>query len=169
MSGISKSRQAEVVELGLETSPRHEMNPPSSVETFEHRVAGLTIDLVPLKDPQERLAWLIRRIPSRPVILETTRRRDECLVPGCASRFWLECRLEGGVCRFSCDSDSAILRSLGALLCEVYDGLLPGQVVNHEPDFLRTLGILNPLTENRRRTVQRLRRVMRDFAQAADA
>jgi cysteine desulfuration protein SufE len=143
------------------------MNLPSSTETCLERLARITADLAPLKDPQERLAWLMRRAPTRPVILDACRRRDECLVPGCASRFWLDCRHEDGRCRFSCDSDSAILRSLGALLCECYDDLAPEEVFQGEPEFLRAMGILNLLTENRRRTVQRLREVIRGFAKAA--
>lgn len=138
-----------------------------STDHYLERVTRLTADLAPLKDPQERLAWLLRRAPCRPVFLEIARRRDEWLVPGCASRFWLECRLNEGCCGFACDSDSAILRSLGALLCDCYDGLAPKEVLDHEPEFLRAMGILGPLTENRRRTVQRLREVMRDFAGAA--
>lgn len=143
------------------------MNPPSSSESFESRVARLSQNLALLRDPQERLAWLMHRPPVPQVLLAVEQRRDDHLVPGCASRFWLACSIGEGRCHFACDSDSAILRSLGALLCETYDGFSPEEVAAREPEFLYRLGILDPLTENRRRTARRLRERMRDFANAS--
>ncbi|MBL9138519.1 MAG: SufE family protein [Verrucomicrobiales bacterium] len=145
------------------------MNPLRSTSSFEDRVSLLTQELTSLRDPQERLAWLIRRPSAPQVLLDAGGRQNDHLVPGCASRFWLACTYADGRCHFACDSDSAILRSLGALLCEVYNDLAPTEIVNQEPDFLRRLGILDPLSENRRRTVQRLRERLRDFAKAAVA
>lgn len=131
--------------------------------SFAAREARLRAELGAVPDPQQRLAWVVdraRRVPPLPAEWRTNDR----LVPGCAARLWMVARREGALCRFAADSDSAILKAMALLLCELYDGLPPEDVRGGEPGFLADCGLLAQLTENRRRTVARVREFIRDAA-----
>ncbi len=134
---------------------------------FESRQNALLHCLGALRDPQQRLAWVVDQARQRPPF-PAAWRTPERLVPGCAARLWLHPWLETPppLCRFAVDSDSAILKAFAALICDLYDGLSPDQVVSREPDVLHRAGLLTQLTENRQRTILRVRAVLRDFAQA---
>lgn len=133
---------------------------------FESRQTALVNHLGALRDPQQRLAWVVDQARQR-TPFPAAWRTPERLVPGCAARLWLHAWFETPPphCRFAVDSDSAILKAFAALICDLYDGLSPDQVVSHEPDVLHRAGLLTQLTENRQRTILRVRAVLRDFAQ----
>jgi len=133
--------------------------------TFAERHAMLESALLAMRDPQERLAWVVERARARPGFPPECR-VDSHRVPGCAARLWLLATTENGRCRFACDSDSAMLKAMAGLLTDLYDGLPREEVVTCEPAFLGRTGLLGQLTENRRRTVLRVREAMRDHAGA---
>ncbi len=135
------------------------------IQSFERRHAAVLAAFDRLRDPQERLAWVVEQARLRPAF-NPEWRRDEFLVRGCAARLWVHRRMEHGRCRFACDSDSAILKALGGLLCALYDDLPPEEVEACTPDFLGSSRLLDQLSENRRRTVLRIREVIREFALA---
>jgi cysteine desulfuration protein SufE len=143
------------------------MTPTPGLERgFEARHNELRTTLGGLRDPQERLAWVVERSRSRPS-MPTEARTDARLVPGCAARLWLMAEVQHGRCRFACDSDSAILKAAAGLLCELYDGLPPDAVEHGEPTALADCGLMSQLTENRRRTILRVREAIRAFAAGA--
>jgi cysteine desulfuration protein SufE len=131
---------------------------------FQSRHAALLASLQALRDPQERLSWVVAQARRHPAY-NPADRTDDRLVPGCAARLWSRASFENGRCRFAIDSDSAILKAMAGLLCMLYDGLTPEEVAAHEPAFLEQADLLRQLTENRRRTILRVRDVMRAFAQ----
>jgi cysteine desulfuration protein SufE len=139
------------------------MTMPLSGDTFDDRHSSLLQALRGIADPQARLAWVIDRSGRRggadPAI-----RVGLNEIKGCASRLWLETAFEGGRCRFRSDSESAILKAVVGLLCELYDDLPAGQVMAGEPGFLEMTGLANQLTENRRRSLGKVREAMRAFA-----
>jgi cysteine desulfuration protein SufE len=140
------------------------MTPSPAVEaSFEVRHHELRTILRGLRDPQERLAWVVERSRARQPIA-TEDRTDARLVPGCAARLWLVAELQDGRCRFACDSDSAILKAAAGLLCDLYDGLTVDDVQHGEPTALAECGLMSQLTENRRRTILRVREAIRSFA-----
>ena len=130
---------------------------------FVERHRSLEGRLRSFSDPQARLAWVVERAAQAAAVPEGLRRPAN-EVKGCASRLWLQASLEEGRCRFRADSESAILKAFVSLLCELYDGLDPTEVRAHEPGFLRTTGLETQLTENRRRTLERVRQAMCEFA-----
>ncbi len=132
--------------------------------SFAARQAALRGSLDALRDPQEQLAWIVDRSRSRSPIPGEDR-TDARLVPGCAARLWLVSGIQEGRCDFACDSDSAILKAAAGLLCELYDGLPPVEVRDGEPTFLAETRWMGQLTENRRRTVHRVREAIRAFAE----
>lgn len=138
---------------------------PAAEASFEARHNELRRVLGGLRDPQERLAWVVERSRARQPV-PTEDRTDARLVPGCAARLWLIASLQDGRCRFDCDSDSAILKAAAGVLCDLYDGLTPDDVQHGEPTAFAESGLMSQLTENRRRTILRVREAIRSFAVA---
>lgn len=136
---------------------------PVDAAAFAEREARLRSELEALPDPQQRLSWVVDRARRR-AALAADLRTPARLVPGCAARLWLVAEAETGCCRFAADSDLAILKAMAGLLCELYDGLPPSEVLAGEPEVFAATGLLGQLTENRRRTVARVREAIRDFA-----
>ncbi len=115
------------------------------------------------RNAQDRLAALVARgRQQRP--LPADWKRDEFLVPGCASRLWLVPEAAGGLCFFRCDSDSAVVKGLAALLCEYFNGHGPADILADDADLLAMLNVSGQLPQNRRDGLGRLVERMRQFA-----
>lgn len=119
------------------------------------------------RNAQDRLAALVSRGRQQPP-LRVEWRRDEFLVPGCASRLWLVPEAAGGLCFFRCDSDSAVVKGLAVLLCEYFNGHSPADILADDADLLAVLNLQGQLPSNRRdglgRLVERMRQFARDCA-----
>jgi cysteine desulfuration protein SufE len=116
-----------------------------------------------IPDPQERMAvamaWKNNLDPLRP-----EERQEQNLVPGCASRVWLAAELRDGQCHFRVDADSIIVRGLASLLCGIYDGATPAEVLTHEATVLDELGITRNLTPTRQNGLAAIRQALVAFA-----
>lgn len=145
---------------------KHTMDGERWSGTCSERQAALLQRLNGFRDAQQRMTWVVERARHRGG-LDADRRTPEHLVPGCAARVWFDGRLEEGACRFGCDSDASILRAVAGLMCELYDGRPPDEVVAMEPEFLQASGLMRQFTENRRRTILRIRELIREFAHDA--
>ncbi len=129
---------------------------------------GLIEDFSLIEDPAERFAAIIdrgRRAPDYPDHART----DSRLVPGCASRVWLTGWQDDkdGTCEFRVDADAPSIQGVAALLCELYSGAPPEEVVAVEPECLEALGIHRQLTPTRLRGLAQVRRRIREIAEAA--
>lgn len=111
------------------------------------RQQELISDLLIIEDVQERLSAVVARAAKRKLADE--QRVDANLVKGCVSRVWLAHRLENGVCRFDSDADSPMVKGLVSLLCEVYDGGEPVDVIATEPELWSKLGFQKNLSPTR--------------------
>lgn len=77
-------------------------------------------------------------------------RREENLVRGCESSAWLVHRVDDGGHRFALDSDSRIVKGLGALLLSQLDGQVSGAVSRADLEALfAELGLAQQLSESR--------------------
>lgn len=139
--------------------------PSLTTHAFAERHQTLRAALLQRRDPQERLAWVVDQARTRPPFPAQLRTADR-LVPGCAARLWLVAERENDRCRFRCDSDSAILKAAAGLLCDLYTGLTAAEIAGEEPAFLQETGLLHQFTENRQRTIRRVREAIRDFARS---
>jgi cysteine desulfuration protein SufE len=116
-----------------------------------------------IEDPQERLAAVTARGKKWPAPRDDER-VDANLVPGCSSRVWLIGEIVDRVSRFRMDADSPLVKGLAALLCELYDGELPAEIVATEPELLEALGIARSLSPTRLNGVAQIRAAIRGFA-----
>jgi TatD DNase family protein len=124
----------------------------------------LTAELTALKNGQDRLAFLVdraRKLPPLPQELRVA----EYLIPGCLAKLWFRPRFEDGLCFFSCDSDSLVVKAVAGLLCEFYSGHAPAEILAHNPQFLAPLGITQHLTPNRRNALSKVWERIRQFAE----
>jgi len=127
------------------------------------RQEAMRATLGAIADPQERLmvatSWKTTMAP-----LKDDERVEENRVRGCVSRVWLAGTIEEGRCRFRVDSDSPLVGGLVRLLCGIYDGATPAEVIAEEPDVLEELGILRNLSPTRQNGIAAVRRALADFA-----
>lgn len=127
--------------------------------------AELLKQLISVRDPQERLSRLVtwgRGLPS----LTESERCQAVKVPGCVAQLWFLPALHQGSCLFLSDSDSAVVKSVAALLCAVHSGLSPAEVIAMSSDALAEAGIQHHLSPNRRLGLGRLREMMKEFARS---
>lgn len=119
-------------------------------------------------DPQELFEYIIAKNKAAKN-LDEEYKRDEFLVKGCVSSLWLVPSFDKGAhkCHFKSDADSIITRGVAALVCELYDGLTPSEVLKLDPEFLEEVGISAHLSPNRRNGLSQLCKRIRDFAAAA--
>jgi TatD DNase family protein len=137
-----------------------------ALATITERQRFLREALLALPDPRQRLAWIIDRARESRIFLPEWR-TSENLVPGCAARLWMVTRMELGRVRLAVDSESAILKAIALVLAELYDDQEPGAVLGEAPAFLVDTGVFDLLTDNRRRTVQRVHEAIQGFARSA--
>jgi cysteine desulfuration protein SufE len=134
------------------------------VTLAEHQRA-LIAKLAIIEDAHERLAAITSRAKKWPVPAESER-IDERLVRGCSSRVWLVGEVRDGRCHFRVDGDSTLMKGLAALLCEVYEGGTPEEVVAVEPEIIAGLGIDRMLSPTRLNGLAAVRNTIREFAAA---
>jgi cysteine desulfuration protein SufE len=133
--------------------------------TPAERQADLIARYAIIPDVHERLAALTSRKSPLP-LLSAEERTEANLVPGCISRVWLVGFIEERHCRFRMDCDSAMVKGLARVLCEIYDNALPAEIVATEPDVFEALGIDRQLTPTRLNGLANIRARIRAFAAA---
>jgi len=133
--------------------------------TLEQKQQTLASDLARFKNPQDRLAHMIkvgRAAPSLPAELKT----PESKLEGCLSNLWLQSEFRDGACHFQADSDSAIVKGLAVVICDLFSGLAPHEILQADLAPLRQAGLWQQLTPNRRTGLSRLVDHIHDFARA---
>ena len=123
-------------------------------------------DLSIIDDPQERLALVVDRARQRPPLAEGER-TEAHRVKGCISQAWIVGELRDGRCQFRCDADSPLVRGLIVLLCDLYSGATPADIVATEPALFEKLDLARNLSLTRLNGLRSVRAVIRDFALAA--
>ena len=83
------------------------------------------------------------------------------------SRVWLAGEMKEGRCRFRVEADSPLVRGLAGMLCGIYDGATPEEVVAEEPVVLEEVGILRNLSPTRQNGLAAVRRALVEFASKA--
>jgi cysteine desulfuration protein SufE len=123
----------------------------------------LIADLAIIEDVQERLVAVVERARHLPPLLETER-SDAFRVPGCQSQVWIVAEPRNGVIAFRCDADSPLVKGLVALLCELYSGHRPDEIVATEPVLFEELRLLQNLSPTRRHGLAAVRVRLRQLA-----
>lgn len=119
--------------------------------------------LLILPDVQERLAEVVRRGGRH--ALEEGLKTEARRVPGCVSRVWLYAEAAGDGLVFRCDADSPLVKGLAALLCDLYSGGTPAEVLAEEPRVWEACGLRRLLSPTRLNGLARLRARIKEMAE----
>ncbi len=119
-----------------------------------------------VEDAHERMALIVDRAKRQPA-LSPEEKSEENRVQGCASRVWIVSSVTEGTCHFRLDADSALVKGLAALICEVYEGAAPREAAAFETEILAKLHLLDHLSPTRRNGLDQVRRVIQTFAASA--
>ena len=121
-------------------------------------------ELSPFEDHLERLTYVIDRAKDLPG-LEDDFKIDTFLIKGCVSQLWVFPSFKEGKCFYQADSDASITKGTASLLCDLYSGESPEDIVRLEPDFLGDVGITQHLSPNRRNGLTGVREKIKAYAQ----
>lgn len=119
-----------------------------------------------IPDPHERLAAIVAHKPKLTPLPEAAKTNAN-LVPGCSSRVWLTGFVAENACHFQTESESPLVRGLVGLLCELYEGAPPGEVVGFEPEIFDKLEISKNLSPTRLNGLASVQNVIRQLARGA--
>jgi cysteine desulfuration protein SufE len=133
--------------------------------TIAEKQRQWTAALRALPTAQDRLGFVVARGRDAPP-LGPEFRTDSFRVEGCLAKVWFVPEFAGGRCRFRADSDSAIVKGIAVLLCELCGGQTPEEIARASPAFLEELGLTQPLTPNRRNSLSLLWQRIQTFARA---
>ncbi|MFQ3669882.1 MAG: SufE family protein [Verrucomicrobiia bacterium] len=116
-----------------------------------------------LPDPQERFLYVIasgKRAPGLPDDLKV----DAFRIEGCQSALWMVPEFKDGTCFYRSDSDAFITKGVSSLVCHVYSGATPHEVLALDDGFLKEAGITEHLTPNRANGLSQLLKKVKGFA-----
>lgn len=119
-----------------------------SATAVENRIKELTDQFTSLKDWEGKYKLVIE-LGKGLAPLDDQFKVDKYKVKGCTSQVWLLPKFENGLVHFQADSDSVLVKGIIALLLKVYSEASPDDILNHKPDFLKDIGLMENLTMNR--------------------
>ena len=131
---------------------------------IEDKRDQLIEELIPFEDHLERLTYVIDRAKDNPG-LDEEYKIETFLIKGCVSQLWVFPSFVDGKCHFQADSEASITKGTATLLCDLYSGESPEDIVRLEPDFLSEVGITQHLSPNRRNGLTGVREKIKAYAQ----
>ena len=132
--------------------------------SIEDKRDQLIEELIPFEDHLERLTYVIDRAKDNPG-LDEEYKIETFLIKGCVSQLWVFPSFLDGKCHFQADSEASITKGTATLLCDLYSGESPEDIVRLEPDFLSEVGITQHLSPNRRNGLTGVREKIKAYAQ----
>lgn len=131
--------------------------------TLDDKKNKLVAELRALRTAQDRMAYIVRRGRECPP-LEDSFRTDEHRLQGCMARLWFIGEFIDGRCVFKVDSDSAIIKGIAVLLCDLHSDCKPAEILGADVGFLEQFGITQHLTPNRRNSLSIIINSIQNFA-----
>lgn len=93
-------------------------------------------------------------------------RKDQYIVRGCQSQVWLVTDKENDKLKFYSDSDAHITKGLVSLLTYVYSDESPEDIVEHQPTFLKEIGLIDALSPTRQNGLKSMIERIKLYAQS---
>ena len=132
--------------------------------SIEDKRDQLVEELIPFEDHLERLTYVIDRAKDN-LGLDDEYKIDTFLIKGCVSQLWIFPSFVDGKCHYQADSEASITKGTASLLCDLYSGESPADIISLEPDFLSDVGITQHLSPNRRNGLTGVREKIKAYAQ----
>jgi len=131
--------------------------------SIERKKEQIVSDLSVIEDPHEKLGYIID-IGKTVSGLEDSFKTEKYRIEGCISNLWLVPEFRDGRCYFSADSDAMVTKGFASLLCQLYNGHTPEEVMSVNPDFLSEVGVTQHLSPNRRNGLTQVGQRIQSFA-----
>ncbi|MFT5719862.1 MAG: cysteine desulfurase/selenocysteine lyase [Motiliproteus sp.] len=125
---------------------------------------SLRQQLLQLEHWQARYSLLMKAAQTQPRL---ELRQDSLLLSGCSSRVWLDYRYDLTANRlyYQLDSDARIIKGIGMLLLELFDGARPQQVLDQDlHPLLQELGLEKHLSASRNNGLRAIIEAMQAIA-----
>ena len=117
----------------------------------------------------DRYDYLIGLSESLPLI-DPAHKTEQYIIEGCQSRVWVDAHLgEDGKVYYSADSDAIIVKGIVSLLCRVFSGRTPQEIIDLDLYFIEAIGLKENLSPTRGNGVLSTIKQMRLFALAFSA
>jgi cysteine desulfuration protein SufE len=91
-------------------------------------------------------------------------RVDDNIVKGCQSKVWLVTDKVDDNLKFYSDSDSAITKGISYLLSYVYSDENPKDIIDHQPTFVKEIGLVDALSPTRQNGLKSMILKIKSFA-----
>lgn len=101
--------------------------------------------------------------------LDDKYKTEQNLIDGCQSRVWLQCDYDGGLLRFSADSDALIVKGIIALLIHVVSGHTPSEIAKTDLYFIDRIGLREHLSPTRSNGLLAMMKQVKAYAVAYQA
>jgi len=137
---------------------------PISMSARE-RAEAIIEEMNLLPEGEERFMQIIRWGKKSPG-LPQEQKTEQFRIEGCQSMLWMVPEFREGRCHYACDSDAFITKGVSSILCHVYSGATPQEVVELPLDFMERAGITQHLSPNRSNGLAQIGRRIREFAAA---
>ena len=131
--------------------------------SLAEKQGGIVARLSLIEDMHERLAALMSRAKKIPAP-DAAQLTEENRVQGCQSRVWLTGEFTDGACRWRMDCEALMVKGLVGLLCELYEGATPDEVIAFEPTLIEDLGLARMVSGTRIAGLAAVRMRMRQLA-----
>ena len=119
------------------------------IMTIQEKRDRIVEEMSLFEDSYERFAYVIEKGKKAEGLSEEYK-TEAFRIEGCMSSLWLVPGFRDGLCFYRSDSDSPITRGIANLLCGLYSGHSPEEVLSVDPVFLSDVGITQHLSSNRR-------------------
>ena len=92
--------------------------------------------------------------------------KEEDKIKGCQSNVWIvsDYNKEENKVYFKGESDALIVKGLVALVLKVYSGLSPKQIIETEPEFIKSIGLETHLSATRSNGLASMIKQIKHFA-----
>lgn len=135
-------------------------------EEIQKRKTALQEEYGYFGDPTELFEYIISKNKTAPALPDELK-REEFLVKGCVSSLWLIPSYKDGKCYFQSDADSLVTRGVAQIVCQMYSGLSPEEILCFDCSALDELGISSQLSPNRRNGLSSLCAKIASYAERA--
>tara|TARA_B100000029_G_scaffold139343_1_gene134436 strand:+ start:2520 stop:2936 length:417 start_codon:yes stop_codon:yes gene_type:complete len=92
-------------------------------------------------------------------------RKEAFLVSGCQAQVWLVPSFKNGILEFYSDSDAFISKGMVTILCDIYGGKKPNEIIKSNFEKLNILDLDNILTPSRRNGVHSMLNYIKKYAE----
>ncbi|NDV61838.1 SufE family protein [Puniceicoccales bacterium CK1056] len=133
--------------------------------SLEEKRKRIVDDMSYLPDRFERFTYIVDYAKDRETIPEELR-TDTFRVEGCQSQLWLVPGFKEGICSFSADSDSAIVKGIATIICDYYSDETPETILSGDVKFLEEVGVDQHLSSNRRNGLGKVDERIKRFAES---